>query len=291
VSERVRVGRRTIEVSHPDRVLFGDGSTKLDLAYHYARVAARMLPHLRGRPLTLQSYPAGVARPGYLWKSMPAHFPNWMQRAEVPKAGGSITHVIADDAATLVYLTNQNVVAIHTWTSRVERPRCPDQLIVDLDPPGRHFAEVRAAARAAGELLRDRGLRPFVKTTGSRGLHVVCPLRPTVDHAAVLAFARAVAEELAAAHPRRLTTEARKNRRGQRIYVDVARNGYAQTAVAPYSVRASAHAPVALPLHWEELDDSRLKPDRWTMATVSERLGAPDPWRAMRRSARALPGL
>jgi bifunctional non-homologous end joining protein LigD len=286
---RVRAGRRTIEITHADRVLFGSGVTKLELARYYTAAAPRMLPHVRDRPLTVQSYPAGVQRPGYMWKSIPEHFPDWIHRVEVPKAGGTVVHPLADNADTLVYLANQNGVVLHTWTSRADRIDRPDQLIIDLDPSNRRFAEVRAAARAAGALLRDRGLHPFVKTTGSRGLHVVCPLRRTADHQTVLAFARQVADELAAANPRRLTTEQRKNARGERVYLDVARNAYAQTAVAPYSVRAAPQAPIAVPLHWHELDDRRLTPDRWTVRTVGDRLTGEDPWEAMRRSARGLP--
>lgn len=290
MTERIRAGRRTIEITHPDRVVFpGAGLTKLDLARHYERVAPVMVPHVRDRPVAMDSYPQGVDHPGYYVKQIPGHFPRWIRRVTVPKRGGEVTHVLANDRPTLVYLAGQNVVTPHVWLSRADRPEHPDRLIFDLDPSRERFAEVRAAARALGEALRDLGLAPFAMTTGSRGLHVVVPLRRREAFDVVRAFARAVGEALVARHPRRLTMAARRADRGQRIYVDVLRNGYAQHAVAAYGVRAKPTAPVATPLHWEELDDRRLAPQRWTIETIGRRLDAEgDPWKRIGSHARGL---
>jgi bifunctional non-homologous end joining protein LigD len=290
VTERIRAGRRTVEITHPDRVMFPRaGLTKLDLARHYERVAPVMVPHVRDRPLALDTYPEGVRGGGYLIKHIPAHFPDWIARATVAKRGGEVTHVLANDRATLVYLAGQNVVTLHAWPSRADRPDHPDRLIFDLDPPHERFAEVRAAARGLGDLLRDLGLAPFAMTTGSRGLHVVVPLRRREPFDAVRAFARAVAQELVAGDPKRLTIAQRKADRGQRLFVDVNRNGYAQHAVAAYSVRPRATAPVATPLQWDELDDRRLSPQRWTVTTIGDRLSAEgDPWKGIGSHARAL---
>jgi bifunctional non-homologous end joining protein LigD len=291
VSEPLKVGRRAVPVSHPDKVLFPRAHvTKLALARHYERVAPLMLPHLSGRPLALQSYPQGIDGHGFFMKAVPDYFPDWVDRATVPKRGGSVTHVLAGDAATLVYLAGQNVVTIHTWLSRADEPLRPDRLILDFDPSGAGFAHVRAAAREAGDRLRDRGLVPYAMVTGSRGIHVVCPLRRGAGFQEVHRFARALAEEMVADDPRRLTLEWRKADRGDKIYVDVNRNAYAQHAVTPYTVRSRPKAPVAVPLHWDELSDGRLRPDRWTVANVGERAeGAGDPWKGMGRRARALP--
>jgi bifunctional non-homologous end joining protein LigD len=182
------------------------------------------------------------------------------------------------------------VVTPHLWLSRADEPRRPDRLIIDLDPSGGGFAGVRATAREAGERLRDAGLVPYAMTTGSRGIHVICPLRRGPGFREVHRFARAIAEELVRDDPRRLTLEWRRADRGSKIYVDVNRNAYAQHAVAPYGVRARSRAPVATPLRWEELSDSRLKPDRWTVRSVGDRVEAEgDPWQGMSRRARALP--
>jgi bifunctional non-homologous end joining protein LigD len=287
----VQAGRRRVEITHPDRVVFPDpGLTKLDLARHYASVARHMLPHVRGRPLALESFPQGIGADGFFVKDAPRHFPGWIATVTVPKRdGGTIRHVVANDAATLVYLAGQNVITPHAWTSRADRLERPDRLIFDLDPSARRFAEVRAAARTLGGLLRELGLEPFAMTTGSRGLHVVAPLRRTAGYDQVQAFARAVAETLVAADPRSLTVAFRRAERGERIFVDVGRNAYGQHAVAPYAVRALAGAPVATPLRWEELDDPRLDPRRWSVTTIGERLGGGgDPWRGIAGRARAL---
>jgi bifunctional non-homologous end joining protein LigD len=202
-----------------------------------------------------------------------------------------VTHVLGEDPATLVYLAGQNVVTMHTWLSRADEPRRPDRLILDFDPSGGGFADVRAAARDAGDRLRDAGLVPYAMVTGSRGIHVVCPLRRGPGFGEVHRFARALAEEMVADNPRRLTLEWRKTDRGQKIYVDVNRNNYAQHAVAPYSVRARPRAPVAAPLVWDELSNSRLKADRWTLKTIGARVEeVGDPWKGMARRARRLAG-
>jgi bifunctional non-homologous end joining protein LigD len=288
----VRVGRREIRITHADRVLFPRPPvTKLDLAGYYAAVAEAMVPHVRDRPLALQAFPGGIEGDGYFLKSIPSSFPDWIARATVPKQGGTLTQVLANDAATLVYLAGQNVVTPHVWLSRADRPHDPDRLTFDFDPsPGATFAEVRAAARAAGDRLRDAGLAPYAMVTGSRGVHVVCPLRRGPGFAAVHGYARHVGEQLVAEDPAHLTLAWRKADRGTRIYVDVNRIGYAQHAVAPYGVRPRAGAPVALPIHWDELRDPTLRPDRWTTRDVPDRLASEgDAWRGMGRHARTLP--
>ena len=290
-SEAVTCGRRTIAISHAERVLFPEaGVTKLDLARHYAAVGDVMVPHVRDRPLALQTFPRGVAAPGYYLKNAPGHFPGWVRRAEVPKReGGTIRQVLANDSATLVYLAGQNAITAHVWTSRADRLEYPDRLIFDLDPNRERFAEVRAVARELGRLLRDLRLEPFAMISGSRGIHVVAPLRRTADYPAVHAFACDVAAALAAHDPDRLTVEFHRRSRGDRIYIDVGRNAYGQHAVAPYAVRSLPTAPVATPLDWDELDDARLHAQRWTVRTIEPSLRERgDPWREITRHARSL---
>jgi bifunctional non-homologous end joining protein LigD len=182
------------------------------------------------------------------------------------------------------------VITPHVWPARGDRPRQPDRLIFDFDPSGPSFAEVRAAAREVGERLRDLGLAPYAMVSGSRGVHVVAPLRRGPSFSDAHGFARALAERMVADDPRRLTLTWKKAERGERIYVDVNRNAYAQHAVAPYAVRPRAGAPVAMPLRWEELSDRRLRPDRWTVRTAAKRVEAEgDAWAGIGRHARALP--
>lgn len=291
MSEQIRLGRRTVELTHADKLLFPQAKvTKRDLARHLERAAPLMLPYVSGRPLALQAFPGGIERHGYFMKAVPDHFPDWVDRVTVEKRGGTVTHVIAGDAATLVYLAGQNVITLHSWLSRGDEPRKPDRLIIDFDPSGTGFAAVRAAAREAGERLRDAGLVPYAMVTGSRGIHVVCPLRRGPGFTDVHRFARAIAEGMVDDDPRRLTLEYLKANRGDRIYVDVNRNAYAQHAVTPYTVRSRPTAPVAIPLRWDELSDRRLRPDCWTVRNADERLDAEgDPWKGMARRARGLP--
>jgi bifunctional non-homologous end joining protein LigD len=292
MTETLRVGRHAVEITHPDKALFTQPTiTKLDLARHYERVAGAMLPHVRGRPLALQAYPQGIEGSGFYLKSIPRHFPDWISTVTVPKKGGSLTQVVAENAATLVYLAGQNVITPHIWLSRADEPLKPDRLILDFDPsPGIGFAAVRTAARQAGATLRDAGLVPYAMLTGSRGVHVVCPLRRASSFGEVHGYARALAEVMVAEDPKHLTLEWRRADRGARIYLDVNRINYAQHGVAPYAVRAKARGPVAMPIEWDELSDPKLKPDRWTVRNAADRLESDgDAWRGIGRSARRLP--
>jgi bifunctional non-homologous end joining protein LigD len=294
MTETVSAGARRIEISHPDKALFTRPKiTKLELARYYELVAGAMLPHIRGRPLALQAFPNGIDRNGFFLKSIPKYFPDWITTATVPKRGGSLTQAIANDAATLVYLAGQNVVTPHVWLSRADQPRQPDRLILDFDPAtGVSFAEVRAAARDAGERLRDAGLSPHAMVTGSRGVHVLCPLRRGPSFEEVHRFARALAEAMVADAPEHLTLEWHRENRGRRIYVDVNRINYAQHAVAPYGVRPRRRGPVAMPIAWEELSDPKCKPDRWTIRDAPARLDSQgDAWKGIGRRARKLPAM
>ena len=283
--------RLTVEITSPGKLLFpADGVTKADLASYYERVAEWMLPHIRGRPLSLQRFPAGIAQRGFFHKDVPDYFPDWVERVEVAKHDGSVTHALAGNVDTLVYLVGQNTITPHVWLSRADRIHQPDRLVVDLDPaPGADFAVVRGAARRTGELMRELGLEPFAQVTGSKGIHVWTPVRRRADFEEVKEFANELAALLAARYPDELTTEFRKAERGGRILVDVMRNRYAQTVVPPYAVRPLAGAPVATPIEWDELSNSRLRADRWTVKTVLRRLAAKgDPWADMQAHARGL---
>lgn len=281
-----------VDISRPEKVMFPDsGITKGDLAEYYRRISKYMLPHIKGRPISMQRFPDGIEGHGFFHKDVPDHFPQWIARVQAAKRGGSVTHAVADDAATLVYLAGQACITPHVWLSRAPDLEHPDRAVFDLDPSGGHFAEIRRAARRLGELLEALGLAPFVMTTGSRGLHVWVPLRPRGGFDEVRAFARGVAQALIRRYPQALTLEARKQKRGNRILIDVMRNGWAQTAVPPFAVRPRAGAPVATPLRWRELSDARLQPDRYNLGNIGARLArGGDPWGGMSRRARELDG-
>jgi bifunctional non-homologous end joining protein LigD len=280
----LRVGGRTVQVSSVAKPFFPEaGLTKGDLLAYYRDVAEIMLPHLAGRPLNLQRFPNGVDGHGFWQQGAADHFPDWVRTVTVERRGrgGTVDHVVCQDAATIVYLANLATVTFHAWTSTVEHLARPDLVIIDLDPdPDQGLEVVRAAARAVKAAADELGLAPFVQTSGSRGYHVVMPLQPGPDVEVVRDFAAELAALVAARDPRRLSVEWRKAKRDGRLLLDTARNGYAQTLVAPYSVRPRPEAPVATPIDWAEL--GRVEPRSYTLANLRRRLARkPDPWAGM----------
>lgn len=287
----MRVGSHVIELTHPDKVLFPGARplTKRDLVEYYQRIAPTMLPHLAGRPIVMQRFPDGIDGERFFQKDIPDYFPKWVARVTLPKEGGTVTHVLCNNAATLVYLASQACITPHVWLSRADTPRHPDRLILDLDPPDDDFAPVKRAARWTGALLSALGLTPYLMTTGSRGMHVSVPLDRRADFDTVRAFARAAAALLVRRHPRDLTMEPRIADRAGRLYIDTARNAYAQSAVAPYAVRAKPGAPVATPISWGELDRRSLAARSYRIDNVFRRLARTgDAWRGMGKRGQSL---
>jgi len=283
-----------VTISNPDKVLFpGDRITKGELVDYYRRIAPRMIPHVRDRPLHMNRFPDGIGGIAIQQKRVPDSFPAWIRRVTVDlRKGGTITHAVIDDAETLVYLANYNMVTAHVWLSHGQAPDRPDQVIFDLDPSDDDFQLVRSTAVSLKALLEEMGLSPFVKTTGSRGLHVVVPITVGPDFEVAHLFADHVAQKLAASDPAHLTTEFIKQKREGRLFIDVNRNAYAQTAVAPYSVRARAGAPIAMPVAWSDIKRGSLRPDGVTMRNVWDWLREhEDPWKSMESSHRSLPPL
>jgi bifunctional non-homologous end joining protein LigD len=282
----------TVQLSHLDKLFFpDDGITKGDLVSYYREMAPHILGYLRDRPLVLERYPDGITGQRIVQKNAGKHFPDWVRRTEVGKQGGAVCHVVADRPDTLVYLANQGTIEFHIFLSRVTALDRPDQLVFDLDPPsGDRFDDVRRHALHLRGLLEDElGLTTYVKTTGGKGLHVHVPLRPEEDFDAVRGFARDVASLLAGRYPDELTLEQRKEQRGQRLYLDIMRNAYAQTVVAPYTVRARPGATVATPVEWSEVADGGLRPQQFTLRSIAARLErSADPWAAIARHRRGL---
>jgi bifunctional non-homologous end joining protein LigD len=289
----LKVGRRSVRISSADKILFpDDGITKADLANYYAAVAPAMVDHTRDRPLNLWRWNRGIANEVVIQQAIPKGAPDWVKRVTVPRRrGGDVTHAVGGEAATLVWLANQNCITPHVWTARADKPDQPDRIVFDFDPPDdsdrSHLDAIRAGALAIGDLLREKGLQPYAMTSGSRGIHVVAPLRRGPDSNTVRTVAGEWAEELAARLPDVLTTSWRKEGRGGRVLVDAARNTYAQTAVAAYAVRAKPGAPVATPLFWDEIADA--EPQGWTLRDVPARLEERgDPWEGIAKAAAAL---
>lgn len=277
------------QVSHADKVFYPDeGITKGDVVEYYRAVAEVMLPHLRGRPLTLRRFPDGIDGEGWFQKQASGHFPDWIRVESVPQRGAdgsTVHHVICEDTETLVYLANQATIEYHVWSSTVDSLDDPDLMVIDLDPPeSGATAELRDTVRGVRDLFESLGLTPFLQATGGRGFHVVAPLDRSTDYDSVRKPARQAAEHLAAAPPDALTTAQRKDQRGRRIFLDTNRNAYGQTFIAPYSLRARAGASAATPLDFDEL--GKAEPDGWPLDKLRRRLARKaDPWRNLREHA------
>ncbi len=272
---KLRLGPHTVATSNDAKVLFpDDGITKADVIGYYRDVAELMLPHLRDRCLTLQRFPDGIGRHGFYQQNRSTYFPDYVGHRRLDTAGGddSVDHIVVNNAAALIYLADQATITFHGWLAVAGRARHPDRLVFDLDPSDDDFATVVSCARELREALQLAGLEPFVMTSGSRGLHVSAPLDGSLDFEQARALARDLAAATAARHPARFTTEQRKQARQGRLYIDIGRNAYGQTAVLPYSLRARPGAPTATPLDWQELGRRGLSPRRYGLRNLRRRL-------------------
>jgi bifunctional non-homologous end joining protein LigD len=269
----------------PDR-----GYTKRDVARYYEAVSAAILPHLRGRPLTLFHCPKGLSGGCHFMKHSKVWALEAVRRVRIQEKTKLGEYLVVDTPEALLSIVQMDVLELHTWNSTVDRLEEPDRIVLDLDPgPEVRFAEVARAARLLRDALASLGLAAFLKTTGGRGLHVVVPLVPERTWDECLAFARAFATAVAAHDPRRFTVAFARAGRERKILLDYLRNNRTNTSVAAFSTRARPGATVSVPIAWDELGP-RLRPDRFTLATVPRRLAdlRVDPWRDYERHRRGL---
>lgn len=263
-----------MQVSSPDKVLYpDDGITKAEVVDHYRLVGPAMLEFAGGRPLTLQRFPRGIGESGFMQKNAARHFPASIARHVVPKRGGGETaYPVVTDPDDIAWLANQNTVTFHMWLSSVDQPDQPAWLVIDLDPPEDRAVEVRSATLAVRDVLGGFELEGFPVATGSKGYHIWVPLRSGVTMGDAASSARALAGLAARRHPDSMTTEFLKRERAGRVFVDWLRNSPTATTVVPYSLRPRPGAPVAMPMHWDELGAS--EPDGWKLGSIADRLGA-----------------
>lgn len=277
-------------ITHPEKVLFpADGITKGDLAAYYEAISPLMLPHIRNRPVTMERFPAGIGKKGFLQKDVSKGFPAWLQRVKVPKKDGIVHHPIVTDTRSLLWLANQNSITPHVWTSRAPDVYHPDICVFDLDPSKEQPDVLRRAALALRDLLGELGLPSWIKTSGSKGFHIVVPLDCQREFGDVERFAHAVGHVLVQRDPKNLTQEFHKVDRRGRILVDTGRNGYSATFAAAYAVRARPGAPVSAPCTWEEIERGKVGPTTFTLRNMADRVAdAGDLWSDMRRRKRSL---
>ena len=264
-------------ITHPEKVLFPDsGITKGELCAYYEAVAPLMIPHLRGRPITMERFPAGIEEQGFIQKDVSRGFPSWLERVEVEKRtgkpGDSVHYPLVGDTRSLAWLANQNSITPHVWTSRLPKLQQPDLCVFDLDPSTDDPRALRAAALAVRELLDELGLPSYVKTSGSKGFHILVPLDGEGDAESVWRFAHGAGAVLVKRHPHLLTQEFIKADRGGRIFVDTGRNVPGATFAAVYAVRARPGAPISAPCTWAELEAGTVGPRTFTLRTMAARL-------------------
>jgi bifunctional non-homologous end joining protein LigD len=274
-----------------DKVLFPkSGITKQQVFHYYENISNVMLPYLKNRPLTMQRFPEGIGTEGFFQKHTPDYFPDWIQTTKVKKVGGWVNHIVCNSQETLLYLVNQYVLTFHVALSKIENINHPDKLIFDLDPPKGHFKLAVKAAKSLRILLEEKlQLKAYVMTSGSEGLHVAVPLKADQNFDVAHNLAKGIANYICDNNPKEFTTAIRKDKRKDRLFIDFLRNSYAQTSVVPFSIRAIENAPVAVPLHWDELDDNTLNAQYYTIDSIFKRLESMDnPWKDFNQNAKTI---
>lgn len=278
-------------ITHPEKLLFPqDGISKGELAAYYEMIAPVMLPHLRNRPITMERFHRGINEQGFFQKDVIKGFPEWLTRVEVPKNNGTVHHPLANDTRSLLWLANQNSITIHVWPSRAPRLYYPDICVFDLDPANEEEPQrLRNAALLVRDVLKELGLKGWIKTTGSKGFHIAVPLDGKSDFGVVARFSHVVGRLLVARDPENLTQEFSKVDRAGRILVDTGRNGYSATYAATYTVRAKPGAPVSAPCSWEEVESGEVGPKSFTLRMMEKRIAeVGDLWSDLLKSKRSL---
>ena len=271
-----------VSVSHPDKVFFPkSGATKGDLVEFYVDIGEPLMRAVGGRPVLMERYPDGAGGKSWFQKRVPKSTPDWLQTTVVSTPNGTTSDaLVLADLAHVVWAVNLGCLGFHVWPYQAATPEVTDQLRIDLDPsPGVDFSDIRWAAQRTRELLDELGIEVYVKTTGSRGLHLFVPLEPRWDSYEVRAAAVALARELERREPDRITAQWWKEERGERVFVDFNQNAPHKTVFGTWSVRPRVTGQVSTPVFWEELD--AIDPEVLTMDVVRARVADQgDPWEA-----------
>ena len=289
--DAIKLNNHTISLSNLDKVWFPKSKiTKKQILDYYMQVSNFLIPHVKNHLITMQRFPDGIASESFYQKNASNYFPAWLNTKAVKKENKEfVNYVICNNAATLVYLANQGVLTFHSWLSRKDKLYYPDRMIFDLDPSIDDFPSVRKAALLIKDIFDELKIPSFAMTTGSRGIHILIPLKRVHTFDEVGNFAYIIARKMLEINPGQFTLELRKEKRGKKIFIDTLRNRYSATAVAPYSVRPIEKAPVAAPLWWQEVNDSKLTSQKFNIKNILNRLKQEgDPWEKVHEDAISL---
>lgn len=288
--DSIKINRRVISVSNTDKIWFPRSKiTKGNIIAYYSQMAKYQLPLIKNHLLTMQRYPDGIKGEAFYQKNANEYFPSWIKTHPVEKSeGGKVNYVIAINEQTIVYLVNQATLTLHYWLSKYTKLHSPDRIIFDLDPSVNNFTRIKAAAFLIKKICDELSLPTYAMTTGSRGIHIYIPLKSGHTFEEVDIVASYIARQMIMMKPKEFTLEVRKNKRGNKIFIDTLRNRYNATAVVPYSVRAYENAPVAMPLWWDEID-KKLTAQTYTIENAYEHLKkVGNPWKTMSTKAVSL---
>ncbi len=289
---QIKAGKQVIQVSNPDKILYPDDKiTKLQVIQYYEKIANLMLPYLKDRPLTMHRFPDGISKEGFFQKEVPEYFPPWIEKIKLDnKTGGDTTYLLCQNKETLLYITEQACITPHIWLAKYDKPNHPDKIVFDLDPATpEDFESVRQTALLIKETLDKLELNTFIMTTGSKGVHVIIPIEREHTFEQTRLFAQKIAKNIAKNNPDKITVEQRKEKRKNRLFIDTTRNAYAQTSVAPYSLRAKKTAPIATPITWKDLENKNLNAKTYNINNIFQHLqNTPNPWKNITQQTNTL---
>jgi bifunctional non-homologous end joining protein LigD len=282
-TETIAINGYSIELSHLDKVFFPkSGLTKRDLVFYYKEIASIALPFYENRPLTMLRCPDGVNNQAFMQKEAPGYLPEWIDQYKITKKDGYVNHILVNKEATFVYLANQACITFHLGLSKIDKIHYPNYLILDIDPSEENALLLKSVIKRIKEVMDYLELQSFIQTTGSRGYHIYIPLQRRHSFKKTHEFAKNFATYLANKYPQEITIEQSKAKRGNRVFIDYARNSYGMNTVGPYSIRAKEGAPIATPLNWEELEDKNLHSQFYHVKNIFKRLKEiKDPWQEM----------
>ncbi|MGM0504153.1 MAG: non-homologous end-joining DNA ligase [Bacteroidota bacterium] len=287
--EKIKINNKEISLSKTDKILYPDSDiTKADIIEYYRKIWENIAPYATDRALVMQRFPDGIKEQGFFQKKISDYFPGWIETITIKEkeSNGKAEYVNCNKEETIVYLANQGSLVLHGWLSKKSNVNKPDKMVFDLDPSDNDFEKVKQGALLLKELLDQGNIHSYPLITGSKGIHVIIPLKEKDDFDDIRNVAKQIAEIVTKRDDKNFTTETSKNKRGHKVFVDYLRNSYGQTSILPYSLRAIDNAPVAVPLDWDEIKDKELDPQKYNISNIFHRISQKqDPWKDMNKNA------